>query len=86
MSRPLLYHTPASPDGKTPDLGFGDSSRANQFPPISEAQTEALDALQFLGERSSDCTNFEKGRHAINKKSFALFHARDGYGDSKEKH
>ena len=94
MSRPLLYHTPASADGKTPDrvllqygrryyVGFGDLPRSSHLPPITEAQAEALDALHFLGERYSVSTNFEKGdMQYVN--NVAIFHARDGYTDSEE--
>ncbi|KAH7033703.1 uncharacterized protein B0I36DRAFT_373802 [Microdochium trichocladiopsis] len=87
MSRPLLYHTPASADGKTPDrvllqygrryyVGFGELPRSSHLPPISEAQAEALDALHFLGERFSGDMQF------VN--NVAIFHARDGYTDSEE--
>jgi hypothetical protein len=94
MSRPLLYHTPVSADGKTPDrvllqygrryyVGFGELPRAAHLPPISEAQAEALDALHFLGERFSVSTNFEKGdMQYVN--NVAIFHARDGYTDSEQ--
>lgn len=94
MSRPLLYHVPASADGKTPErvllqyarryyVGFGDLPRSSHLPPISEAQAEALDALHFLGERFSVSTNFKKGdMQYVN--NVAIFHARDGYTDSKE--
>ena len=94
MSRPLLYHVPACADGKTPAsvlllfgrryyVGFGDLPRSGHLPPITEAQAEALDALHFLGERFSVSTNLEKGdMQYVN--NVAIFHARDGYTDSKD--
>ncbi|KAH7325571.1 hypothetical protein B0I35DRAFT_474332 [Stachybotrys elegans] len=93
MSRPLLYHQPKSADGKTPDrvllqygrryyVGFGELPRGSHLPPITEGQAEALDALHFLGERFSVSTNFEKGDiQYVN--NVAIFHARDGYTDTK---
>ncbi|CAG9954288.1 unnamed protein product [Clonostachys rosea f. rosea IK726] len=95
MSRPLLYHQPASADGKTPDrvllqygrryyVGFGELPRSSHLPPITEAQAEALDALHFLGERFSVSTNFEKGdMQYVN--NVAIFHARDGFTDTPDK-
>ncbi|OWY50321.1 Clavaminate synthase-like protein [Alternaria alternata] len=93
--RPLLYHQPASVDGKTPErillqyarryyVGFGQLPRGNHLPPITEAQAEALDALHFLGERFSVSTNFEKGDiQYVN--NVAVFHARDGFTDKGDK-
>ncbi|KAJ4161954.1 hypothetical protein NW765_010043 [Fusarium oxysporum] len=95
MSRPLLHHLPASADGKTPDrillqygrryyVGFGEIPRGKHLPPITEAQAEALDTLHFLGERFSVSTNFEKGdMQYVN--NVAIFHARDGFTDTKDK-
>ncbi|CVL09167.1 hypothetical protein FPRO06_13377 [Fusarium proliferatum] len=95
MSRPLIHHLPASPDGKTPDrillqygrryyVGFGEIPRGKHLPPITEAQAEALDTLHFLGERFSVSTNFEKGdMQYVN--NVAIFHARDGFTDTKDK-
>ncbi|KAF4119674.1 Taurine catabolism dioxygenase TauD, TfdA family [Geosmithia morbida] len=95
MSRPLLYHQPASADGKTPDrvilqygrryyVGFGELPRRSHLPPITEAQAEALDAIHFLGERFSVSTNFEKGdMQYVN--NCAIFHSRDAFVDTKEK-
>ncbi|KAM0330168.1 hypothetical protein ACHAQA_004341 [Verticillium albo-atrum] len=89
MNRPLLYHQPASADGKVPDrvllqygrryyVGYGELPRSSHLPPITEAQAEALDALHFLGERFSVSTNFEKGdMQYVN--NVAIFHARDGF-------
>uniref|UniRef100_A0A8H7TU94 TauD/TfdA-like domain-containing protein n=1 Tax=Bionectria ochroleuca TaxID=29856 RepID=A0A8H7TU94_BIOOC len=74
MSRPLLYHQPAS----------ADAPRSSHLPPITEAQAEALDALHFLGERFSVSTNFEKGdMQYVN--NVAIFHARDGFTDTPDK-
>lgn len=95
MSRPLIHHLPPSPDGKTPDrillqygwryyVGFGEIPRGKHLPPITEAQAEALDTLHFLGERFSVSTNFEKGdMQYVN--NVAIFHARDGFTDTKDK-
>ncbi|BCS30606.1 TauD/TfdA family dioxygenase [Aspergillus puulaauensis] len=95
MSRPLLYYTPASADGKTPDrallqygrryyVGFGELPRSRHLPPITEAQAEALDALHFLGERFGVSTNFEKGdMQYVN--NVAILHSRDGFIDSEDK-
>lgn len=95
MSRPLLYYTPASADGKTPDrvllqygrryyVGFGELPRSSHLPPITEAQAEALDALHFLGERFGVSTNFEKGdMQYVN--NVAISHSRDGFIDTEDK-
>ncbi|EWG51907.1 hypothetical protein FVEG_10760 [Fusarium verticillioides 7600] len=95
MSRPLIHHLPASVDGKTPDrillqygrwyyVGFGDIPRGKYLPPITEAQAEALDTLHFLGERFNVSTNFEKGDMQY-VSNVAIFHARDGFTDTKDK-
>lgn len=64
--------------------GFGDLPRPSTIPPISEAQAEALDALQFLSEENSLKLTFQKGDiQYIN--NLSIFHARDSFKDSPEK-
>ncbi|RMD40168.1 hypothetical protein DV735_g4956, partial [Chaetothyriales sp. CBS 134920] len=92
FSRPLLHYQPAT--DKSPErvalqyarrlfTGFGALPRSANIPPISEAQAEALDALHFLGERFNIGLNFKKGDiQYVN--NLAVFHARDGFTNTKE--
>ncbi|KAI0907071.1 TfdA family taurine catabolism dioxygenase TauD [Ustulina deusta] len=94
MERPLLFHFPAT--GSNPErialqyarrtfVGFGALPRSPAIPPITEAQAEALDTLHYLGERFCVNTNFQKGDiQYVN--NLAIFHARDGFTDTPEKH
>lgn len=88
-SRPLLFHTPASPT--TPEqvviqyarrsfTGFLNLPRSKDIPPITEAQAEALDMLHFLAEKFSLTLDFQKGDvQYVN--NLSIFHARDGFVD-----
>ncbi|KAI9151661.1 Taurine hydroxylase-like protein SAT17 [Paramyrothecium foliicola] len=92
MLRPLLYHQPAT--DSNPErvalqytrrylVGYGALQRSPDIPPLTEAQAEALDAVHFLGEKFHVSTNFQKGDiQYIN--NLALFHARDGFTDTRE--
>lgn len=82
MGRPLIESF-FSMDGATMSA-LGEIPRGKHLPPITEAQAEALDTLHFLGERFSVSTNFEKGdMQYVN--NVAIFHARDGFTDIKDK-
>jgi hypothetical protein len=61
--------------------GFGGLPRPSTIPPITEAQAEALDALQFTSEEHGISMDLRKGDiQYIN--NLSIFHARDGYTDS----
>lgn len=61
--------------------GFNNLPRPSNIPPITEAQAEALDALEFYARSEALALDFQKGDiQYINNMS--LFHARDGYKDS----
>lgn len=63
--------------------GFGGLPRPTDIPPITEAQAEALDALEFLARESCIAMRLEKGDiQYIN--NLSILHARDGYVDSQE--
>ncbi|KAH8655720.1 taurine catabolism dioxygenase TauD [Xylariales sp. PMI_506] len=89
--RPLLFHWPATeakPErvalqyGRRYFVGFGALPRRSTIPPITEAQAEALDTIHFLGEKFCVNTDFQKGDiQYVN--NLGLFHARDGFVDSK---
>ncbi|RMZ87064.1 hypothetical protein DV736_g5712, partial [Chaetothyriales sp. CBS 134916] len=93
ISKPLLHYQAAtdhSPErvalqyARRYFTGFGALPRSASIPPISEAQAEALDTLHFLGERFNIELNFQKGDiQYVN--NLAVFHARDGFTNTKEK-
>lgn len=65
--------------------GFGSLPRPTSIPPISEAQAEALDALQFYSEECGRSFEFRKGDvQYIN--NLSIFHARDGWTDTKDQY
>lgn len=90
--RPLLHLLPATDKapkrvslqyGRRYFVGFGALPRSADIPPITEAQAEALDTLHFTGEKYCVNTEFQKGDiQYVN--NLAIFHARDGFKDSKE--
>ncbi|KAI1075995.1 Clavaminate synthase-like protein [Whalleya microplaca] len=92
-SRPLMHFQPATASapnrvslqyGRRYFVGFGALPRSANIPPITEAQAEALDTIHFLGEKFCVDTYFQKGDiQYVN--NLALFHARDGFTDTKEK-
>ncbi|KAI1354611.1 TfdA family taurine catabolism dioxygenase TauD [Xylaria sp. FL0043] len=94
IERPLLYHFPATESNperialqyaRRTFVGFGALPRNPAIPTITEAQAEALDTLHYLGERFCVNTDFQKGdMQYIN--NLAIFHARDGFTDTPEKH
>jgi len=62
--------------------GFGGLPRPSTIPPITEAQAEALDALQFTSAEHSISMDLQKGDiQYIN--NLSIFHARDAYTDSQ---
>ncbi|KAJ5837909.1 uncharacterized protein N7525_003097 [Penicillium rubens] len=63
------------------------SAPVEGYPPITEAQAEALDALHFLAEEHSAALDFQKGDvQYVN--NLSIFHARNGFRDEpgKERH
>ncbi|KAK1987605.1 TfdA family taurine catabolism dioxygenase TauD [Colletotrichum cereale] len=91
-SRPLVHYQPATE--RTPErlavqyarryfVGYGALPRSDEIPPISEAQAEALDTLHFLGDKFAVTLDFQEGdiQYANN---IGIFHARDGFTDTKE--
>ncbi|TFK22444.1 Clavaminate synthase-like protein [Coprinopsis marcescibilis] len=84
---PLFYH-----DGKMiiqyarrVVTGYQGLVRSKEIPPITEAQAEALDTLQFFSEKDNVELNFQKGDiQYIN--NLSIFHARDAFVDTPEKH
>jgi hypothetical protein len=84
--RPLLYYIDEKliiQYARRSFTGFGKNPRREDIPPISEAQAEALDALHFTAEKFNLGVDFQKGDiQYIN--NLSIFHARDGYVDSKE--
>lgn len=63
--------------------GFGSLPRPSNIPPITEAQAEALDALQFVSEEHSVSMDLQKGDiQYIN--NLSIIHARDAFADSDE--
>ncbi|KAH8724763.1 hypothetical protein GQ44DRAFT_682710 [Phaeosphaeriaceae sp. PMI808] len=92
VSRPLLYYAPATAQDKERLIiqyarrtftGFLGLPRSNKIPPLSEAQAEALDALHFLAEKHALGLDFQKGDiQFVN--NLSIFHARDGFTNSKE--
>ncbi|OTA98281.1 hypothetical protein M426DRAFT_70121 [Hypoxylon sp. CI-4A] len=93
LSRPLIHYQPATESipervvlqyARRSFVGFGALPRSHNIPPITEAQAEALDTLHFLGEKFCVDTYFQKGDiQYVN--NLALFHARDGFINSKDK-
>ncbi|KAI0008230.1 Clavaminate synthase-like protein [Xylariaceae sp. FL0662B] len=93
ITRPLMYFQPATAStpnrvllqyGRRYFVGFGALPRSHSIPPITEAQAEALDTIHFLGEKFCVDTYFQKGDiQYVN--NLALFHARDGFTNTKEK-
>ena len=91
-SRPLLYHLPATPTSserialqyaRRYFTGYGALPRSTSIPPITEAQAEALDTLHFLGEKFNVGLDFRQGDvQYVN--NLAVFHARDGFTDTRE--
>lgn len=63
--------------------GYWGLPRSANVPPITEAQAEALDALHFLAEKNAVSLDFRQGDvQYVNNMS--IFHARDGFTDTKE--
>ncbi|KAF7987106.1 hypothetical protein HWV62_295 [Athelia sp. TMB] len=63
--------------------GFQALPRSNNIPPISEAQAEALDTLQFLAEKYALRIQCQKGDiQYIN--NLSLIHTREGFRNDKE--
>jgi hypothetical protein len=63
-------------------MGFGSLPRSSTIPLISEAQAEALDALQYYAEENCLRLDFRKGGiQYIN--NWSIFHAREAYRDGK---
>lgn len=64
--------------------GYGSLPRPSTIPPITEAQAEALDALEFYSEAAGKRLEFKKGDiQYVN--NLSIFHAREGFVDSREK-
>ncbi|CEJ93567.1 hypothetical protein VHEMI09147 [[Torrubiella] hemipterigena] len=88
--RPLLYHhrqTQTSPEriiiqyARRVFTGYRTRPRSSNIPPITEAQAEALDALQFLAEENAISLDFQPGDiQYIN--NLSIVHAREAYTDS----
>ena len=85
--RPVLYYHDSKvifQYARRSFTGFLGLPRSPGIPPITEAQAEALDTLQFLGEKYSLGLDFQKGDiQFIN--NLSNIHARDAYSDSPEK-
>ncbi|KAI9718498.1 MAG: hypothetical protein M1828_006681 [Chrysothrix sp. TS-e1954] len=63
--------------------GFNNAPRPSSIPPITDAQAEALDALEFYARDECLDLDFQKGDiQYIN--NLSIFHARDGYKDSEQ--
>ena len=90
--RPLLHYLPAS-DGNEERViiqyarrsftGYKALPRSTNIPPITEAQAEALDALHFLADRFHVGLDFRQGDiQYVN--NLSIFHARDGFKDTRD--
>jgi hypothetical protein len=63
--------------------GFGGLPRPATIPPITEAQAEALDTLEFTSREHCVSMDLIKGDiQYIN--NLSIFHARDGYRDGEQ--
>lgn len=61
---------------------FGSRPRPSTIPPITEAQAEALDALEFTARENCISMDLQKGDvQYIN--NLSILHARDGFADSE---
>lgn len=92
--RPLLFHQPATNTTNNNEhiiiqyarrsfTGFQALPRSKNIPPITEAQAEALDTLHFLAEKFHVALDFQKGDvQYVN--NLSIFHARDGFTDTRE--
>jgi len=86
--RPILYFTPEKrlviQYFRRLFTGFGSLPRPSTFPPISEGQAEAIDALQYYAEENCLRLDFKKGDiQYIN--NLSIFHAREAYRDGKKR-
>jgi alpha-ketoglutarate-dependent taurine dioxygenase len=64
--------------------GFGSLPRPSTIPPITEAQAEALDALEFCADENCLSLDFRKGDiQYIN--NLSIMHARDSYRDGEKR-
>ncbi|KAG5646882.1 hypothetical protein DXG03_001958 [Asterophora parasitica] len=86
--RPLLYYHDEKviiQYARRLFTGYLALPRSTDIPAITEAQAEALDAVHFLGEKYNLGLNFQKGDiQYIN--NLGVFHARDAFADTPEKH
>ncbi|KAF3927226.1 hypothetical protein ABW20_dc0106224 [Dactylellina cionopaga] len=84
--RPILFHEDSKiilQFSRRNFTGYGMLKRNPDIPPLSEAQAEALDAMQYIAEKHALALNFRKGDiQFIN--SLGLLHARDAFKDDPE--
>ncbi|KAF2757568.1 Clavaminate synthase-like protein [Pseudovirgaria hyperparasitica] len=85
--RPILHHK----DGRVIInfarrlfTGYGRDKRSAELPPISEAQAEALDVIEFTAHRFKTSMKLQKGDVQL-QNNFATIHGRNGFVDKTDR-